>query len=319
MPQHTQTHKHTHQTHHDHRQHHDHNDTLHTQERERASGDVEDEASGQVTACPTGGFHGHLDQERGGQDQEEPGRDGQGPTSLGETEGTLRRREGASGKLKAELAKEPIGVPTGDPMASGAGNGVDALMEDSEETLRDKELELRRMAAAKADANGEERSAKRVQEISKIAEGISKSKKKRKCKRENSKEGEHSCLRHGLVEPGGDSGRRDGHIRHTCKPSHDVGCDGNSGRLPKARGLAVERARALHGTTVEGEFEVPQFCSFTKDGQVSRLIWMVAKMAGNHVMEMRDDPSSTSATQQMQYQRLLRHFVRNQNFLGEAP
>ena len=68
-----------------------------------------------------------------------------------------------------------------------------------------------------------------------------------------------SSLRHGLVESGEDSGRRAGHFRHTCKPSHDEGCDGHSRRLPKARGLAVGSARALHGTTVEGNYEVSSF------------------------------------------------------------
>ena len=86
-------------------------------------------------------------------------------------------------KLKAEMSAEPIGVPK----ASGVGTGDDVLMEDSEKTLRDKELELRRMAAAKADANGEKFSAKRAQEISKLADGISESLKNENARETNRK------------------------------------------------------------------------------------------------------------------------------------
>ena len=104
-----------------------------------------------------------------------------------------------------------------------------------------------------------------------------------------------SSPRHGLLESGGDSGRRAGYFRDTCKPSHDVGCDGNSGRLPKARGFAV----APHGTPVEGKFEVPSTARSPKMGRSVGLSGWWHKMAGNLVLEMRDDSFGASATQQV--------------------
>ena len=149
--------------------------------------------------------------------------------------------------VRAALAAEPMGVPK----ASGVGSGDDVLTEDTEEALRDKELVLKRMVAAKADANGKKLSANRVQEFSKLADETSISLRKRKCKKDESKRrGGGSWkmttlptarLDTVLLEPGWDSGRRVGYFRGTCEPSHDVGCDGNSGGLPKARGLAVGR------------------------------------------------------------------------------
>ena len=68
-------------------------------------------------------------------------------------------------KLKIECAAEPTGVLK--------APGDDVLMEDTKEASRDKELALRRMTAAKADANDEKLAAKRVQEMSKLADEIS--------------------------------------------------------------------------------------------------------------------------------------------------
>ena len=92
--------------------------------------------------------------------------------------------------------------------------------------------------------------------------------------------------RHGLLELARDSGRRAGYIRGTCEPSHDVGCDGNSGGLPKARGLAVGRTRALRGTPVdEGDSEVPSAArSPTMSRSVSLPGWWY-EMACNLVMD----------------------------------
>ena len=88
-------------------------------------------------------------------------------------------------KLKAELAAAPIATPL-DPEK---GKEDDEMMMDvTEEGLRkmkDEELELRRMVAAKAGSNGEKLSVKRVQEISKQAEDeISASLGKRQCKKD---------------------------------------------------------------------------------------------------------------------------------------
>ena len=94
--------------------------------------------------------------------------------------------------------------------------------------------------------------------------------------------------RHGLVELGRDSGRRAGHFRGTCEPPHDVGCDGNSGGLLKARGLAIGRTRALHGTPVdEEESEVPSAARSPTMGRSVSLPGWWYEMACNLVMEMR--------------------------------
>ena len=45
------------------------------------------------------------------------------------------------------------------------------------------------------------------------------------------------------------------------------GCDGSSGRLPKARGFAVGRARALHGTQLKGTLLCPAFPRSPKVGR----------------------------------------------------
>ena len=88
-------------------------------------------------------------------------------------------------KLKAELATAPIITP----LNSGKGSEDDdeLMMDVTEEGVRkmkDEELELRRMVATKAGSNGEKLSVKRLQEISKQADEISASLKKRQCKKD---------------------------------------------------------------------------------------------------------------------------------------
>ena len=102
--------------------------------------------------------------------------------------------------------------------------------------MKDEELELRRMVAA-TGSNGEKRSVKRVQEISKQADEISASLKKRQCKKRREERRRarswkvtrlpDNTSRHGLLEPSWNSCWR---IRHVCgarEPPHDVGCNDN--------------------------------------------------------------------------------------------
>ena len=88
-------------------------------------------------------------------------------------------------KLKAELAAAPIITPLNPGKGTEDDDGL--MMDVTEEGLRkmkDEELELRRMVATKTGSNGEKLSAKRVQEISKQADEISASMKKRQCKKD---------------------------------------------------------------------------------------------------------------------------------------
>ena len=99
----------------------------------------------------------------------------------------MRRLE----KLKAELPAAPIATPLNSE--KGMEDDDEMLMDVTEEGLRrmkDEELELRRMVASKAGSNGEKLSVKRVQGISKQADEISASLKKRQCKKDVRKEGE---------------------------------------------------------------------------------------------------------------------------------
>ena len=152
-------------------------------------------------------------------------------------------------KLKAELAAAPIVTPLNSE--KGMEDDDEMLMDVTEEGLRrmkDEELELRRVVATKAGSNGEKLSVKRVQEISKQADDISASLKKRQCKEDVRKEGEQEAgkdntSRHGLLEPSWNSGWR---IRHICgarEPPHDVGCNDNSGGFQKARRSEFRWAR----------------------------------------------------------------------------
>ena len=110
--------------------------------------------------------------------------------------------------------------------------------------------------------------------------------------------------RYGLLEPGQDSGWRAGHCCGACEPSLDVGCDGNPGGLPEARGLAFRRTRALHGTSAdEGELEVPSNSHPPTMGTSVSLPGWCFEMGRNLVVEVGYDSSRASAAQQMQDQR----------------
>ena len=91
------------------------------------------------------------------------------------------------------MAAAPIVTPLNP--GKGTEDDDELMMDVTEEGLRrmkDEELELRRMVAAKEGSNGEKLSAKRVQEISKQADEISASLKKRQCKK-HVREGEQGA------------------------------------------------------------------------------------------------------------------------------
>ena len=113
-----------------------------------------------------------MDRKRIEEDQHKPRGVGQSNAGLGEAASSLRRREKERlAKLKAELAAPPIATPLNS--RKGTEDDDEMMMDVTEEGLirmKDEELELRTMVAAKAGSNGEKLSAKRVQEISKRAD-----------------------------------------------------------------------------------------------------------------------------------------------------